>query len=323
MGEFRPLAQLAKMGVSLAVEELYPKENKKDPDVVRKVLNPREDGYLGSNIENMRLVFLYENDLPIRFFDVGGTKKIRRKHDHRDEEGKPSSSRMEIRHRIKPKMGDPYDEERNRQFVRKGPTDRDFVRTPSATNNVRMVEFGDLGKVQMHKIGVKSQDGELYLRIQLIGFSWAYWIRRHNRQQVAFTVDFGPDWNEWPEFQERVRECSDEGLIELTDIVAEPDDEVEDLTEGLRKGFGRIVWYDELSDTGCIVLAPGETYEGEPIEEAKLHWRQVITESAFEVVDLERGDLVSYQSLGPIPENTRHGNSFKAQALAVQVLEED
>lgn len=327
--EFRPLKELADMGISLVVEELYPKENKKDPDIVKKELRPREDGYLGDNIEHMRLVLLYDRELPIRFITVTGNKKIRLSRNHKDEYGKDgelinSSPRVEVRHRINFMMGDPYDEERNEQFVRKAPK-HDFVRTSFAHNNVRMVVFGELGEVRMYNIGVKSQYGAQALRINLMGIGWAYWVRRGNRQQVAFTMDEGADWNDWPDFQEFIGEYAHDGLIELTNHEVNPDPEAEDLTEGLTRGLARVKWYDKVSDTGSLVLAPGETFEGEPIKEAKIEWRQVITKSDFEIVDFERGDLVSYQSLGRIvqSEDTRHPTSFKVQALAVQVLDEE
>jgi len=321
---YRPLEKLSQMGISLTVEELYPKENKDEPDVVKRVLRPREDGYLGDNIEHMRLVFLYEKELPIRFISVDGNKNVVLKRNHKDEKGR-ESSRVEVRHVINFKMGDPLDEERNKQFVRKGPEDRDFARTSFAMNNVRMVEFGELGEVRMHGIGVKSQYGAQALRIDLMGIGYAYWVRRNNRQQVGFTMDMGSDWNDWPDFQGFVQAYSDDGMIELNHFEVKPDPDAVDLTEGLTKGFARVKWYDKISDTGCLILTPRETYEGELIEEAKVDWRQIITESSYEIVDLERGEYVSYQSLGPIHQNedTRHPTSFKAQALAVQVLEEE
>lgn len=324
MGEgYRPLRKLSEMGISLSVEELYPKDNRDEDDVVKSELRAREDGYLGDNIEHVRMVLLYEKKLPIRFINVTGNKNVQLKSNYKDEKDE-DSSRVEVRHLINLKMGDPYDDERNEQFVRKAPA-RDFVRTSFAMNNVRMVVLGEDGEVRMYGIGVKSQFGALILRIHLMGIGWAYWVRRSNRQQVGFTMDMGSDWNEWPQFQEEVQRYAEDGLIKLTHYVVKADEEAEDLTEGLRKGQARVKWYDAISDTGCLVLAPGETFDDEPIEEAKVEWRQVVTESEFEIVDLEDGDLVSFQSLGPIhqDEETRHPTSFKAQALAVQVLDED
>jgi len=205
MGEgYRPLRKLSEMGISLSVEELYPKDNTDEDDVVKRELRPQEDGYLGDNIEHLRLVLLYDKKLPIRFIDVDGKKNVDLKRNHkdvRDKDGKliKNSSRVEVRHLINPKMGDPYDEERSEQFVRKAPEGRDFVRTSFAMNNVRMVVLGEDGEVRMYGIGVKSQFGALVLRIHLMAIGWAYWVRRNNRQQVGFTMDMGSDWNDWPQ----------------------------------------------------------------------------------------------------------------------------
>lgn len=165
-------------------------------------------------------------------------------------------------------------------------------------NNLRVLNIGDRGLVQIVEIALISQGGEFFVTQQETYYTRAY------QKDGEIVV---PKFDRWPQMAGLIKDLLGDFVGTLKDASEYiPDDE--DSGEQLVPGIGRVLWYNHAQGFGALATSQGG---------ARVHWSQIKKQGPQFLSSLHPRQFVRYEALH-IPVQTKpRPTSFKLEAIGV------
>jgi hypothetical protein len=188
--------------------------------------------------------------------------------------------------------------------------------TEYPNNSIRILQFGEKGKVTIWEISIVSQAGNFFLAVS------SFDVRVYTAQggRALHIQGFSKPWREMSDFIMAVARAEyDPATLLPLSCYTEAQKEN---SKGLAPHTGRVLWWSMAQGFGSIVI---NNHHGESVM-ARVHWQnldQQLVRKDSRLAHLVAGEIVSYTALNE-PENTKgRGTTFQVEAVGVRLLTPD
>lgn len=184
--------------------------------------------------------------------------------------------------------------------------------TEYPNNSVRVLQFGEEGKVTVWEISMISQAGNFFLAVS------SFDVRVYTAQggKTFHTMGFSKPWKVMSEFIIAVARVEyDPATLLPLSLYTEAQQKN---AHGLAPHTGCVLWWSVSQGFGSIVT---NNHHGESVV-ARVHWQNLVRENS-RFAHLVAGEVVSYTALNE-PQNTKgRGTTFQVEAVGVKLLTPD